>query len=263
MLSLLPFATRPWRIPIHRRHQPAPTTDYQKFRACLRWEFGFSCAFCLLHESDLSDSGTEGWGLMWVEHVELRSKQPELANDYENCLYACRFCNQARGSKPLVDSQRRHLLNPCHAAWGEHFDLNEDRIELRDDNGDTDYTFHTYDLNDVRKVRMRGKRRTVLSERLDVVTQTQPLHDRLMQRARNTADKSWVHDAELAYRQFRQACNDLIRFCPIPDDANRSCTCDTPQHQTLPEVLQEQLLLIDTSALSWTRPTPPAAAPGG
>jgi hypothetical protein len=259
ILDLLPHATRPWRTPILRQHRPAPTTDYQDFRACLRWEFGFSCAFCLLHESDLSDNGTEGWGLMWIEHVELQSKNPELANDYDNCVYSCRFCNQARGAKRLIDSQQRHLLNPCHTAWEKHFYLYLDEIRRHDDNGDAVYTFQTYDLNDERKVRIRKKRRTVLSERLDVVTQARPLHDRLMQRARDTGDETLVDDAELAYEQFRQACSDLLRFHPIPDDAKQSCTCDAPQHHALPVVLQEQILRINTSTFSWTRQTTPTA----
>ena len=255
MLELLPPTTQPWRILIHRRHRPAPTNDHQDFRACLRWEFGFSCAFCLLHESDLSEHGTEGWGLMWVEHVELRSEKPELANDYDNCVYACRFCNQARGAKPRIDGQHRRLLNPCHTAWGQHFNLLDDEIRLLDNEGDAIYTLTTYDLNDLRKVRMRRKRRTVLSERLEVVNQARPLHDRLMQRARDTGDPTLVDDAELAYSQFLQASNDLLRFLPIPDDAKQSCTCKPPQHYTLPEVLQEQILLVDTSALSWVRPS--------
>lgn len=257
MLDLLPPTTRPWRTPIHRRHQPAPTTKHQDFRACLRWEFGFSCAFCLLHEADLSEHGTEGWGLMWVEHMELQSKKPKLANDYDNCVYACRFCNQARGTKPRMDALQRRLLNPCHTAWEQHFDLFEDEILLRKDDGDTVYTLDTYDLNDPRKVRMRRKRRTVLSERLDVMTHARPLHDRLIQRAKDTGDATLVDEAELAYKQFLQSSYDLLRFLPIPDDAKPSCTCKPPQHHTLPEVLQEQILQVHTSALSWARPTPP------
>lgn len=45
--------TKPWPKGIDRRHKPrAPVGrhGYQAFRQCLRWEFGFSCSFCLCHD---------------------------------------------------------------------------------------------------------------------------------------------------------------------------------------------------------------------
>lgn len=252
MIKLLPKATEPWRITIHRRHKPVGSVHYQRFRACLRWEFGFSCAFCLLHESDLSEHGTVGWGLMWIEHGALRSQAPDLANEYENCFYSCRFCNEARGSHPLVDEQQRRLLNPCEVGWRDHFELDGEVIRVRGEHSDAMHTHETYDLNDPRKVRMRRKRRKALSERLDVYSETKPLHDRLMQRARDTGDHTLVDDARIAWDNFRYACEDLLRFLPIPEDASRRCSCGNTQHHSLPEVLEEQLIAVDTSGLSWS-----------
>jgi hypothetical protein len=248
---LLPKATEPWRIAILRRHEPVGSPPFKGFRACLRWEFGFSCAFCLLHESDLSEHGTEGWGLMWIEHGTLRSQAPELANDYENCFYSCRFCNQARSSRPHIDEQQRRLLNPCEVSWQEHFDLDGVMIRVRGDHADATYTHETYDLNDPRKVRMRGRRRKTLSEMLAVISETKPLHDRLLQRALDTGDSTFVDDARIAWDNFRYACEDLLRFLPIPEDASRRCSCGHTQHHSLPEVLEEQLILVDANGLSW------------
>lgn len=253
MIKLLPKATKPWRIKIFRQHRPAESAYYQDFRACLRWEFGFSCTFCLLHESDLSEHGTKGWGLMWTEHGALRSQAPELAHEYENCFYSCRFCNEARGTHPLVDEQQRRLLNPCKASWREYFELAEDdAIRVKGEHADAIYTYETYDLNDPRKVRMRRKRRRALGERLDLFFETRPLHDRLMQRAQDTGDPTFVDDARIAWENFRYACEDLLRFLPIPEDASRRCACGPTQPYSLPEVLEEQLISVDSSELSWS-----------
>src|SRR5215210_7160639 len=131
-MRILPRRTRPFPVKLERRHTPRPTRGrrgYQAFRPCLRWEFGFTCAFCLAHESDLVEHGAEGTGLMTIEHFLPVSagKTPveaeTLANDYGNCFYACRYCNGARIAAPVVDLRGRRLLNPCTHAWSEHFNL--------------------------------------------------------------------------------------------------------------------------------------------
>lgn len=245
MPKLLPYATEPWRIPIRRRHQPAEPSGprgYQGFRACLRWEFGFSCAFCLLHEVDVSPHGTEGWGLMWIEHGVLRSETPERINDYENCFYSCRFCNEARGTKPAVGDGHR-LLCPCQDAWRDHFALDGDEIRVRGESENAVYTNQAYDLNDPRKVRMRRARRRTLAERFAVVTEQPRLHDRLIELAVETGDPSWVDDAERLWNQFEDAFEDLMGFSPIPEDADASCTCGHTDHHSIPEVLDEQTIV--------------------
>jgi hypothetical protein len=252
MFELLPLSTEPWRLAIVRRHEPAATRDYRDFRDCLRWEFGFSCAFCLLHESDLSGNGTEGWGLMWIEHAELKSERPDLVSQYENCLYSCRFCNQARGTQPSVNEQRLRLLNPCLDPWREHFELVADEIQVRGESRDASYTLKAYDLNDPRKTRMRGKRHRTLRERLDMVTECQPLHRRLMARARDTGDPTLVDDASEAWEYFRRACRDLESFFAIPEDVSEHCTCGHQRHHSLPEVLAKQTIQMESSILSWS-----------
>ena len=70
-MRILPLQSQPPSTTVDRRHTPRPTTGrfgYQGYRACLRWEFGFTCAFCLLHESDFVEHGAEGLGLLGVEH---------------------------------------------------------------------------------------------------------------------------------------------------------------------------------------------------
>src|SRR5437879_2619929 len=98
---MLPPQTHPPNEPIRRRHSP-PRLAYEEYRSCLRWEFGFTCAFCLLHEADFVEEGARGTGLMWIEHHVAQSADPALVDTYENCFYACRYCNGARRIAPVV-----------------------------------------------------------------------------------------------------------------------------------------------------------------
>jgi len=89
-MKLLPPSTKPPTQKIRRLHNPKATHGrygYRAYRACLRWEFGFSCAFCLLHEADLARQGVEGLGVTGIEHFSLASTHPESINDYDNCFY--------------------------------------------------------------------------------------------------------------------------------------------------------------------------------
>lgn len=88
-IELLPFSTSPWAAPLERRHhppQPSGRFGYQRFRPCLRWEFGFSCAFCLLHEVDFDAYGSERSGQMSIEHHVAADQDDSLINVYELLL---------------------------------------------------------------------------------------------------------------------------------------------------------------------------------
>src|SRR4051812_19451819 len=121
MTRTLSDVSHPWQGLIHRRHTPSPSKDYRAYRACLRWEFGFSCAFCLLHEADIVAAGTEGWGVMAIEHFVPQSHAPDLVNVYSNCFYVCTLCNSARGDRPNQAPDGANLLNPCDDPWNELF----------------------------------------------------------------------------------------------------------------------------------------------
>src|SRR5436190_1471867 len=90
-MNTLPRQTQPATAPIPRRHTPS-RAGYATYRSCLRWEFGFTCAFCLLHEADLVEEGVQGTGLTTIEHHVAQSADLTLVDTYENCFYACRYC---------------------------------------------------------------------------------------------------------------------------------------------------------------------------
>ncbi len=83
-MRILPESTKPSSRRIERRHGPEERTGrrgYRQYRDCLGWEFGFSCAFCLLHEADVISYGVEGFGVMGVEHFTPVSSDAEAVND--------------------------------------------------------------------------------------------------------------------------------------------------------------------------------------
>ena len=51
-MQVLPCRTQPPDRATELRHAPL-AAKYEAYRDCLRWEFGFTCAVCLVHESDV------------------------------------------------------------------------------------------------------------------------------------------------------------------------------------------------------------------
>lgn len=108
------------------RHRPRKVDGlrgYERYRPCLRLEFGYSCAYCLSAEREVGR--LEKWGGFEVEHFRPKGKAPfkKLRNHYFNLLWACHACNRAKGSHwPDKDAERRgeRYANPCEEALGEH-----------------------------------------------------------------------------------------------------------------------------------------------
>ncbi len=239
-MKILPRQTQLPTTPTERRHGATPSR-YQSYRPCLRWDFGFTCAFCLLHEADLAEHGTEGTGLIWVEHRVLQSVDRSRADDYANCYFSCRFCNGARGSHPLEDAAGRRLLDPCVDAWGEHLEAEGDRLRARDD--DARYTHETYDLDDPRKRQARRNRWSAIDSAHKALAEARPLVGRLLELARTVAadDRAAVIDAaEALSGTFREARRQLERYRAVPRDAPDTCRCETGAARCLPPFLAAQ-----------------------
>ena len=239
-MLVLPPQTRPADAPLERAHAPSGTA-YGLFRRCLRWDFGFSCAFCLVHEADLIAHGVEGTGLTSVEHYALQSTSPEQAGTYANCFYACRFCNGSRSTR-AAENGDAHLLDPCAATWASHFQLTN--FELRPGDGDASaaYTHSVYDMDDPRKVQMRRDRFEAIEGALHLVSQVPALEAELLKLATGLGPsdaKTLVDAAQELRRQLRCAFDDLARYAPVPRDADRPCSCSILEH-ALPQFLSDQ-----------------------
>lgn len=248
-MKILPLRTLPPNERIERRHSPRGSTGrvgYQVYRPCLRWDFGFTCAFCLLHEGDLTELGAESIGVMWIEHFTPASLDASRTNDYENCFYACRFCNLSRLTAPPIDESGRRLINPCSHVWGERFFLSEDDRLLPDEaDPDAVYTAETYDLNDDRKVRRRRRRRERLTEWQAVLRGGPARIESLLglaQRVDTLQDASLlIEEANSLRNRILLATVEIQRYFAVPADADSSCPCGRGDHCSLPEWLVAQV----------------------
>lgn len=243
-MKILPPETSPPDHPIQRRHEPtfsAGRRGYQSYRDCLRWEFGFSCIFCLLHEADLAVYGVEGLGIMGVEHFVPVSLDADAVNDYENCFYACRLCNGARASVPVTDGQHR-LLNACMDSLAEHFEAANDQLLPKSDDRDAIHTASTYDLNDPRKSRLRKLRREMLSECLDLLQDGPTRVKILIGLSEKHNDVDILDAARDLQRCIQIAATEVLKYAAIPVDAPQGCRCEEQENTALPEWLDQQTI---------------------
>ncbi len=218
--------------------------------SCLRWDFGFTCPFCMLHEGDLSEHDTSGQALIWVEHLALKSEEKTRANEYDNCFLSCRFCNNTRGKKPATDEKGRKLLNPTQTAWADHFGWDGDYLKPNPMDADAEYTWQAYRLDDEKqKVPRRRMRRLLIEMSLDLLKALPELVRKLDQEAHSTFE---CQDSETAREKLAEArkwqrhlgttLEQLQRYRAIPRDAPKQCQCGNTQGLTLPDWLSRQAL---------------------
>lgn len=251
-MKILPSELNPPSEPTKHRHQPNPVVrdrGYQTFVSCLRWDFGFTCALCLLHEMDLFPRlGAAGTGLMSAEHHVPQSHDPTKRNEYSNCLYACRFCNRARHDKPVINDAGRRLLDPSRDAWGSHFILSEGKIHPRRGDDDAVYTHETYKIDEPVKVALRLFRMEFYADRLPLVQEAVGRIVKLLAKASEClhTDRELffilLETAEDLRQRAEMACRELSWYAAIPPDAPSSCRCGDPRYQSLPPVLKQQMI---------------------
>jgi hypothetical protein len=220
---------------------------YRGYRPCLRWEFGFTCAFCLLHEADFLEHGAEGSGLTSIEHRMPVSTDPRESNRYENCFYACRFCNRSRSDAPLADTAGRRLLDSCSTVWADHFALGDDD-RLAPLSGDAAYTEATYDLNDPRKTRLRRLRRERMEKWLRLLAEGPRQVALLLAHSGQVSSLQEAGELVEAAEQLRdcvlRASREIVRYLAIPRDSDEICRCRRSDYHSLPPWLDDQTLEI-------------------
>jgi HNH endonuclease len=74
-----------------RRHGPDGYNSYESYRDWLRDEFLFRCVYCLHREVWYGRST-----VFHIEHSRPASSGPKSKCNYENLLYACGTCNEAK-----------------------------------------------------------------------------------------------------------------------------------------------------------------------
>lgn len=247
-MRILPRRTLPPFVKVERRHSPSKVRHrdgHRAYRSCLRWEFGFSCAFCLLHESDFAEHGAEGLGLLGVEHFSPVSTDPARAGDYENCFYCCRLCNGVRARIPITGDDGCRLLNPCGEIWADHFQVeDDDRLQPRQNDLDALYTAFIYDLNEPCKVNMRRARRERIDEAQELLSGG-PAIVALLLKTSECAVSAGESEALLAAaksfeQQMLRARRALERHAAVPPDAVNACRCGEISCCALPLWLEAQ-----------------------
>jgi hypothetical protein len=88
-------------VPHVHQHGPQGYADYASYRPWLRDEFHFRCVYCLLREQ---------WGrvagMFDLDHFLPGTHYPGQRRDYDNLLYSCAACNEAKGDEMVPDPCR-------------------------------------------------------------------------------------------------------------------------------------------------------------
>lgn len=252
MNRYLPPTTRPWSRKINRQHTPKPGR-YSLYKECLRWEFGFSCAFCLIHETDLLKAGTKGWSLMHVEHRIAQSDDPSQINIYNNCFYICERCNKSRSALGNEDDEGNILLDPCTVVWADHFDCTGDTVSPRPGDTSAHYTWESYNLDDPIKVQLRERRRYWMEKCAEALLDCANMEMMLVNRAVDDADHMGATETEQRlifakslHRMRAPLLEKLAEFTPLPESRATSCRCGRADHLALLDVLAEQTVDLPT-----------------
>lgn len=253
-MKILPAVTSPSKILIERNHKPGPA-EYTKYANCLRWDFGFTCAFCLRHEYDISPRGRSNLGVWTAEHTIPKAGSDEgkaRKNDYTVLVYCCRPCNSKRSTEqknPTIKNAKERLLFPTDVVWSECFEVVEGVIKPKEgpNKKSAEYTARAYEINHDDKVEDRIDRQQCYLDNLGVVERgdvtisiIQGKLRSLNARARNEAVKRVAKLRRSRQKSWRA----LKRYRAIPAMKTTECQCETPPDFVIPPFLKDHLIDI-------------------
>jgi len=195
-----------------RTHRPPRQTFYPRFRACLRLDFEYTCAYCLSAEKEVSP--LDAYGGFEIEHFAPKSKFPRQSKFYGNLLWACRACNRAKASQWPKKAQRsrgQRFVNPSQEGIGLHLD-----VRAKDGSVAGEYMIQRVGLNSA----LHRKRREERKHREQVVAQIEATIEMLQVRARSKSDTGAL-ETLLSARRLLQEMDRQGR----PWDAPNGCLC--------------------------------------
>ncbi len=248
-MRALPAATALPNQPIPHVHEPERADNYTAYRACARWDFGFTCALCFLHEPDLIEAGADRTGLVSLEHLEPQSLANEKRSDYQNCVLACRFCNGSRSDRPTVDpATGATLLRSITTAWSAHFEIVDFAFRAADPTDeDARRTLRVYALDDPRKTRARAARHRRFAQFQRAQEDFVRLFPALVAQAESASREvaqALFEAASGLERSYEAALQEISRYAAVPEDAPEACRCPTDTF-ALPTWLELQVQEID------------------
>ena len=107
-----------------RRRKPPDGKPYASYRDCLRLDFSFRCAHCLIDEADY-----QGPDSFEVDHFQPKSRFPSLERTYANLHYCCLLCNRKKSDRwpsPEEEAKGERFVDPCAEDWEKHVEFQED-----------------------------------------------------------------------------------------------------------------------------------------
>src|SRR5512133_1733520 len=112
------------------RSNPPTCTQYLDYRAYLRRDFWYACAYCTLAECEAAGVGFE------IDHYLPQHRYPELGDDYTNLFWSCSHCNKLKGDYPTEAAARKgyRFYRPDMDDPRDHFimsELSPTRIEAK------------------------------------------------------------------------------------------------------------------------------------
>ena len=133
---------------------------YSEYRNYLRYDFFYSCAYCLLSEA-------EGAAIRFtIDHYEAQKHRPDLAHEYSNLMYSCGKCNEFKGDRYPSEEMRSEgyrFFRIDQDVFADHFELSDLLLKHKTNTGY--YTIEACDLNRLALRRLREIRRRM--ERCD------------------------------------------------------------------------------------------------
>lgn len=150
------------------RSEVPPGLPYREYRAYLREDFVFSCAYCTMTEF-------EAQGVrMTIDHYVPKNADPALVNEYSNLMYCCDQCNRLKGDRwppPAAREDGHRFFRPDHDYRDEHFYIedNSHALELTGKSNTGEFTVIFLDLNRQVLQRLRSIRQRLRDCRENVV----------------------------------------------------------------------------------------------
>jgi 5-methylcytosine-specific restriction endonuclease McrA len=131
-----------------------PGKKYPEYRQTLSYDFFHSCAYCTLMEYEAESVG------MVIDHYEPQKARPDLANQYDNLIYACSVCNERKSDRCPPPEARRNgmrFFRPDMDVRDEHFAREQLLLEPLTETGR--YSIQALHLNRAYLVKLREIRK--------------------------------------------------------------------------------------------------------
>ncbi len=147
--------------PIRRSHKPPKARPFAEYRNCLRFEFAYTCAYCLASEREVGPS--DKYGGFEIEHFKPRGVRQfrNLRCYYPNLLWACHACNRAKSDtwpsvRELANGVR--FIDPCVEPLGKYLSIRGDKVVALTSNPAGQYMIDEVNLNSAQHVQRRQRR---------------------------------------------------------------------------------------------------------